>query len=258
MRASNYRPFGRGVLIGIVGALAIMATSAAVAQTTGVFQLGQINNVDATSDLRGSGLSPQLRINRAGGGAAATAQSDGTAPTLQVRNRRGIALNLLTPANQPPMRVSSRRLVRGLNADLLDGLHAGDVSRALSTGPRDSTAQVTPNTNVPPGTIDSISVPAGSYLVLASAELFNLASFPFQDNSRTVFCGINWAGEGNPDFTTTLPEGGWDTVSILIPVTLTADGPLALNCKELRGGSDQSFVRVFRYYISALKLVSLN
>jgi hypothetical protein len=80
----------------------------------------------------------------------------------------------------------------------------------------------------------------------------------FQDNSRTIFCGINWTGIGNPDFASTVPEGGWDTVSITVPVTVTAPGTLALNCKAVSGGSDASFVRIFRYSISALSLKALN
>jgi hypothetical protein len=85
------------------------------------------------------GLGVLLLLVSVGGGTAVAAdhallvgQSNTADATTSLSNSAGTALALTSKSGSPPLRVSGRTKVANLNADLVDGLSAGDL--ALSAG----------------------------------------------------------------------------------------------------------------------------
>jgi hypothetical protein len=119
--------------------------------------------------------------------------------------------------------------------------------------------QITPNGGAAPGSVGSITVPAGLFLVSSTATFSNSASFAGQDNSRQVRCGVNWTGGlGNATIDVNV-DGSFHSGSVSgTKVMSLGGGTLSLNCRAQTGGSDQSFVTVTYVEISALKLDDLN
>jgi hypothetical protein len=98
--------FLKGVVLGAVVCGVTLTATAALAGTAigGVFGLGALNRVNASTVLEGSTNGQQLRIvNTAGTGSGTTGIGIQTAP------------------NEPPLAVNSTTKVNHLNADLLDG-----------------------------------------------------------------------------------------------------------------------------------------
>jgi len=98
--------FLHGVVLGaVVGGMTLVSTAALAGTTVGgVFNLGRVNTVNASTVLRGSTNGQQLRVANNAGTGTATA---------------GIGIH--TAANEPPLAVDSKTKVNNLNADLLDG-----------------------------------------------------------------------------------------------------------------------------------------
>lgn len=98
--------FFKGVVLGaIVGSLTVVATAAVAGTGVGtVFNLGQSNRVNATSELTGTVNAAQLRVINANAGSTAS------------------GISIQTATGRPPLVVSSTAKVSRLNADLLDGL----------------------------------------------------------------------------------------------------------------------------------------
>jgi hypothetical protein len=102
MRFSNIKP----VIIGIGAAAAVIAITGAASGSGvgGVFNLGKVNRVNATSSLTGSTRHPMLSVTNKG---------------------RGTALSLHVAGGKAPLSVNSSARVANLNASLLGGLAAG-------------------------------------------------------------------------------------------------------------------------------------
>src|SRR5215213_3958795 len=96
--------FFKGIVLGALTAILVLLAATAVAGTGvgGIFNLGQDNTVNKTTQLRNTAVfaGPQLRIKNTAGGAAAD---------LQVN------------AGTAPLTVNSTTKVPNLNADQLDG-----------------------------------------------------------------------------------------------------------------------------------------
>jgi len=109
--------FVKGVGLGVVCALTLTATTAALAGTGvgGVFNLGDKNDVSATTTLTGRVAGSQLQVNNASAGSGAT----------------GIGIRVA--AGKPPLIVNSSAEVTNLNAGKLDGQTASDFLSATGT-----------------------------------------------------------------------------------------------------------------------------
>jgi hypothetical protein len=104
MRNHFAHMLGRPLLAAAAIALVFgCATALAGSGVGGVFNLGQINTVNATSTLSGETTAPQLTVKNTSTNTSAT------------------ALNLSVAAGRTPFRVNSTVKVANLNADLLDG-----------------------------------------------------------------------------------------------------------------------------------------
>jgi len=112
-------PFYKGVLLGSVVAVVVLMAATALAGTGigAVFNLGKVNTVNRTSSLSGATKGKLLQVTNKGSGAA---------------------LGLKVKAGRPPLAVNSTARVKRLNADLIDGLHAGEL-RKVYTARRDLT-----------------------------------------------------------------------------------------------------------------------
>jgi hypothetical protein len=99
--------FGKGVLGGVVVAVALLTATSALAGTGpgAVFNLGRTNTVNATTSLTGSDRHTMLSVTNSGS---------------------GLALSLNVARGKAPFAVSSSAQVVGLNASLLGGLAASD------------------------------------------------------------------------------------------------------------------------------------
>lgn len=97
--------------LAVILALTVGVTTAALAGTGigAVFNLGQLNPVDAASRLVGSVAGPSLQIDNNSTGKGAT------------------ALDLQTEAGRPPLKVNSDARVVNLNADEVDGRSVGEI-----------------------------------------------------------------------------------------------------------------------------------
>lgn len=97
--------------LAVILALTVGVTTAALAGAGigAVFNLGQLNQVDAASRLVGSVAGPSLQIDNNSTGKGAT------------------ALDLQTEAGRPPLKVNSDARVVNLNADEVDGRSVGEI-----------------------------------------------------------------------------------------------------------------------------------
>jgi hypothetical protein len=95
--------FGKGLMAGAAGVAALLAITAATNGTGigAVFNLGQTNKVNATSNLTGKTNSPMLTVINSG---------------------HGTALNLHVSSGHAPFSVNSATKVAHLNASLLGGI----------------------------------------------------------------------------------------------------------------------------------------
>lgn len=124
------RWFLKGVLAGSVGTAAVLAAATAVAATVGdPFRLGQANAINATSALVGSTANNQLDVANVGTGSNAKGlgvlgRSPSAAAGAFANTNGGPALGLSVNAGKAPFTVNSSTKVTGLNADLVDGVHA--------------------------------------------------------------------------------------------------------------------------------------
>ena len=87
-------------------------------------------------------------------------------------------------------------------------------SAGFSVSP--ASVEVTPNNSGSPGSIASLALPAGNYLVFASVVFFNSNNAFAQNNSRYIRCGFGWAGGlGNPTFDLDMAglSSGWISVA---------------------------------------------
>jgi hypothetical protein len=132
---------------------------------------------------------------------------------------------------------------------------------AFSVGPtgRFGNVEVQPNNAQAPVSIGTLTLPAGTYLVLANVTFVNGAGFAFQDNSRQIRCGFGWLGGlGNPTTDVDVPGGSSSALAVQTIVEQTASGSISLNCRSESGASDRSFVEPTNLTITALRLGSLN
>ncbi len=91
--------------LAVILALVIGTASVALAAVPGdPFKLGQVNSINRLSTLVGNTTGPMLRVQNKGAGSAA---------------------DLRVQAGKPPMTVNSTGRVPRLNADMVDGKHAG-------------------------------------------------------------------------------------------------------------------------------------
>jgi hypothetical protein len=102
-------PFLKGAFVGGIGAALVLAAGAAFAVTGGNFVLGQANSAaDSSALISGVTTLPTLRVNNTGGRPAA---------------------GFIANAGIQPFSVNNSTRIAGLNADLLDGLHAAAFLR---------------------------------------------------------------------------------------------------------------------------------
>src|SRR5207245_4081561 len=94
--------FLKGMVVGTVGAVVMLASTAALAGSGvgGIFNLGRTNSVNRQSALVGKATAAMLRVQNKGSGPAAAFQ---------------------VAAGKAPFAVNSNVRVGNLNADLLDG-----------------------------------------------------------------------------------------------------------------------------------------
>ncbi|MBM3695628.1 MAG: hypothetical protein FJW79_06825, partial [Actinobacteria bacterium] len=100
----------RAALVGAVVGAVVMLAFPVIAAVGGNMILGKLNTADATTFLSGSAPNSNLRIINQQAGAP--------------------ALDLRVVAGSPPLQVNSGAWVRWLNADRLDGKHAGAFALA--------------------------------------------------------------------------------------------------------------------------------
>jgi hypothetical protein len=111
-----------------------------------------------------------------------------------------------------------------------------------------------------PQSMGSFSLPAGAYLVSATVDFFNLASFFGQDNHRFIQCQLSPA----PDIYYLRIDGAdtdSDQATLSINVAFgnsTQPVTASLNCLALDGGSDQSWVHAQTVRISAVALNNVS
>jgi trimeric autotransporter adhesin len=124
-------PTMKPILYAVSAALAavLITTTSALAGSGvgGVFNLGQVNTVDAQSTLSGNpGGSPELKVVSTGSAAAISAETNSTDPNgaavVGKNTGGGAGLKAIVNAGTPPLVVNSSVRVLNLNADLLDGL----------------------------------------------------------------------------------------------------------------------------------------
>ena len=129
-------PNVKPILYALVGALTatLWTTTAAFAGSGvgGVFNLGQVNTVDAQTVLNGNpGANPELKVVNNGSGAAIRGETNSGDPisagVLGKNNGGGPGLKATVSAGAPPLAVNSSVKVPNLNADLLDGLDSAGL-----------------------------------------------------------------------------------------------------------------------------------
>lgn len=141
----------------LVGLAVILALVAGVASTalagTGVgavFNLGQLNTVDAASKLVGGVAGPSLQIDNNSTGKGAT------------------ALDLQVEAGRPPMKVNSDARVINFNADEVDGKSVGEIG--MNGLERVSAASATNGSDSPK--FATAHCPAGKMVVGSGYDIF--------------------------------------------------------------------------------------
>jgi hypothetical protein len=106
----------------------------------------------------------------------------------------------------------------------------------------------------------SLSLPAGGgYLVSATVDFRNQASFFGQDNHRFIQCQLSPA----PDFYYVRVDGADTdsndaTLSINAALGNSSQPPRNLNCLALDGGADQSWVDAQTVRINAVALNNIS
>jgi len=111
-----------------------------------------------------------------------------------------------------------------------------------------------------PQPMGSLSLPAGAYLVSATVDLFNDASFFGQNNQRFIYCQLSPA----PDIYYLRIDGadtGSNQATLSINVAFgnsTQPVTASLNCLALDGGSDQSYVHAQTVRINAVALNNIS
>jgi hypothetical protein len=156
-----------GLALGL--ALTVGAASTALAGTGvgGVFNLGQLNAVDAVSKLVGSVAGPSLQIDNNSTGKGAT------------------ALDLQTEAGRPPMKVSSDAKVVNLNADEVDGKSASEIG--LNGLERVSAVSATNGSDSPK--FATAHCPAGKMVVGTGYNVFGGKSGSHPNEQTNVVIG---------------------------------------------------------------------
>lgn len=138
-------PLLKGIVVGSLVAAIVTMTGTALAGTGigAVFNLGKANSVNRSSSLSGATSGKLLQLTDKGTGAA---------------------LGLTTKPGKAPLVVSSTAKVARLNADTVDGMHAGDLAQGAA-GIFQSRRSVPSSTT---GRVDMVAVPGFGVL---SAEL---------------------------------------------------------------------------------------
>ena len=138
---------------------------------------------------------------------------------------------------------------------------SGTGSTAVySVGPTDRTGvDVQPNNAQSPSPIGSLTLPVGTYLVLANVTFVNSASFFAQDNSRQIRCGFGWLGGlGNPTTDMNVPGGGSSAMAVQTIVTQDHCRPHLAELSFQTGDNVDSHVNATNFIITAVKLGSVN
>jgi hypothetical protein len=193
--------FLKGTLAGGVGAAAVLAATAAFAGTGigGVFNLGQVNTVNATSTLTG-------------------AKPDGA--QLQVTNTSttgaAAGLSVTTAAGKPPLTVSNNVLVPRLNAQFLGGYAANGLGRVGLAATENLAAFSSPTTQA---TV-SITAPAKGFVRLDG----RIIAYDAFSSSFCTDCSVQVRihdDTSGGDSIMAYAEGGATThaTSMMIPVT---------------------------------------
>jgi hypothetical protein len=130
----------------------------------------------------------------------------------------------------------------------------------FSVGPTSrSGVDVQPNNAQSPSSIGTLTLPVGTYLVLANVTFVNSASFFAQDNSRQIRCGFGWLGGlGNPTTDMDVPGAASSAMAVQTIVTQNAAGAISLNCRSETGDNVDSHVNATNFIITAVKLDSVN
>jgi hypothetical protein len=111
--------FLKGAAVGAVTSTVVLMAASAMAGTGvgGVFNLGQVNSVNATTTLTGAKAGQMLQVTNTSTGGGAT------------------GISITVPSSRPPLAVSSSKRVPHLNADLVDGVDStGFVKRGSPAG----------------------------------------------------------------------------------------------------------------------------
>ncbi len=151
------------LLSGVVGGLVVLLGLALVPAVAGAgdpatqtglspgspLQAGRVNQIDASTWIRGTAPNGNLRL-----------ANDGNGPALQLN----------TQAGRAPLTVNSKGRVDQLNADLLDSLHADQIVRVASTASEDAP-------DAPGGThialLTTIAAPRTGYLVVQGSVMMS-------------------------------------------------------------------------------------
>ena len=157
------RAFIKGALAGGVGAAALIATTAAIAGSGvgAVFNLGQTNHVNETTELTGA---------KAGGAQLQVTNTSSTGSAT--------GLSVTTAAGKPPLTVSNKVLIPKLNAQYLNGRAVDSFGRIAMASNEDFSGGFPFSSQV---TV-SITAPAKGFISLEG----NLGVF---DGSASSFCG---------------------------------------------------------------------
>ena len=217
------RPFFKGVVLGVIVSMAVLAAGTALAGTGvgAVFNLGRANSVDNRSLLRGTVATRNLQII-----------NDGTGTALDLRVKPGV----------PPMTVSSDARVINLNADQLDGMDSSQLLHGSGTAVHSRLAEPADSANrtmltVPGfGTVETSCDPNNGYRIFwRNASGGTLDSW-WTSNGATTYIAIA-AGSGsylafdvNDDQLITLVAGtATRTATVHTTTRWTASGCLFLS-----------------------------
>ncbi len=105
------------------------------------------------------------------------------------------------------------------------------------------------------GSVLHLNVPAGRYLVLATALFFNSAVYVAQNNSRSWSC--RFSGDDPNGYPFTLPDGGSVTATLHAFVFVSSGG-VDLECLASTGPPSQSDVRLFLRRLTAVNSEGLH
>lgn len=155
--------------LAVILALTVGVTTAALAGAGigAVFNLGQLNPVDAASRLVGSVAGPSLQIDNNSTGKGAT------------------ALDLQTEAGRPPLKVNSDARVVNLNADEVDGRSVGEIG--MNGLERVSAVSAVTNSDSPK--FATAHCPAGKVVVGTGYNIFGGQSGSLPNGQANVVIG---------------------------------------------------------------------